>query len=678
MRSRIPMETGLKAVVACIFCLHLNGCQSSSEKMKTADNEVPRHKNWWNYYELGKAHLNESSYELAIKNFQRCIGLLPGARLTNDQPAWRVRTYGMHFAENYFPHRELGVTYFLMGKNQQAIEALQQSIERVPSARASHYLNQAQAKIVNVKPRFPMKIEFNGARRLLTHKHTRTLQGKVFGGGLVSDVVVAGRTVPVENASEVVTFSETFPLEPGKNVFHVTGRDLQGQKITRSVEMTADWEAPGIYIESVSVVNGQYHISGYCEDNIALSFVSLNNTVHFTGDEHTATPRYSFEWSIKQDRMAQLTLKDLAGNAWNIELQAEVQRFLQRDEQMAQYVALAKDVGGLKRAPDRKAPSIRWSHGVYEQKTFQPTVFIDVSIQDAGGIQRIELNGQSRLADNQKGLRSIRLGQFVRASEGTNVLKMAVWDQEGNRAESRFTVVKETPEYLWNKHRLRASVLPVITPARDWTGDDFRLLMEYHFQNKVKPFAPRFFLMPVDRTVWNELLIQQKLSLSELADPRARLAVPSYEVLDVLIKVQSFMDHGGYTLRGSAISASTGSILFSDDVYSESAGGNKERMVEGLVSKIESRFPYAKAKLLSAKKGKLKFELDTPSKIEFGHKFLVIDSQGQSLEEGRLKKWENRRVEVAVLGRKGKVCDGRILEGKAFPLLNDGDRLYTR
>ena len=663
--------------MACILCLCLQGCQTGSELKTATESDPPRNKNWWNYYDLGKIHLDESNYELAVEDFQRCLGKVSGARLTNDQPAWRVRTYGMHFAENYFPHRELGVTYFLMGKYQQAIEALQQSIERMPSARASYYLNQVQAQVLRARPLAPLRIELDIPNLLLTREHTLALKGKVSGVGLISEVHVAGRELSLENASEVVEFSEDLLLEPGKNVFQVTGHDLQGQKLTQSVELVADWQAPGLYLESVAVEKGQYQITGFCEDNIALSFVSLNNTIHFSGGAPTPTQRYAFDWTINQDRVARVTLKDAAGNSWEIELQEEVKRFLQRDEQGMQQVALANDVGGLQ-GPDRKPPSIRWSHGVYELKTFQPTVFVDVSVQDAGGIQGIELNGKSWLEEHQKGLRSIKLGQFVRAAEGSNVLIMAVWDREGNRAESRFTVVKETPEYLWNQHRLRASVMPVITPARDWTGDDFRLLMEYHFQNKPKPYAPRFFLMPVERAVWRELLLQQKLSLSALADPRAQLEVPRYDELDVLIKAQSFFDHGGYTLRGTAISATTGRVLFSDDVYSESAEGDKERMVQGLVSKVESRFPYASAKLLSMKRGKLQLELDKPTKIEFGHKFLVIDSQGRTLDEGRLKKWNNERVEVAVLGRKGKVCDGRVVQGNAFPLLNNGDRLYTR
>ena len=139
MCERSKVKRRIQALILGVFALSFSSCQSPQVEHSAQENL--RHKNWWNFYASAKDRLDRGDYKQALIEFQRCVGDQPGARLTNDQPAWRVRTYGMHFAENYFPYRELGVTYFLMGQYEEASTALKQSLEQLPSGRASHYLN---------------------------------------------------------------------------------------------------------------------------------------------------------------------------------------------------------------------------------------------------------------------------------------------------------------------------------------------------------------------------------------------------------------------------------------------------------------------------------------------------------------------------------------------------------
>ena len=523
----------------------------------------------------------------------------------------------------------------------------------------------------------PMRIDLNLPEAFLTAKPTAELRARISGDGFVSQVNIGGRAQWLEEASKDVECVESFALEPGENVVRVSCGDLLGQEMERALRIIADWDAPSLCFEKVKVVQGRYHIKGYCDDNIGLASVVLGGRSVFSGSAVLKKTRYAFDWNVEVNGTTLVELEDLAGNQWSVDLSEKVRRFLSRDENDAEFAALGQDIAPLV-GNDRKAPSIRWANGSFEQRTFQPTFFVDVAVQDAGGISRLEVNGESWLNDNLKGLRSVALGRFIRPAEGSNSLTLVVWDQAGNRAESSFKVIKERPEYLWNKHRLRAAVMPVITPGRDWSGDAFRVLMEYHLQHKPEPYQPRFYLMPLERNVWEALLHQQELSLSALADPRARLDLPDYDDLDVLLKAQSFKDYGGYTVRSTVISATTGRILFSDDVYSESVGGDRERLIQGLVSKIESRFPYAEATLLAVDRGEIELELEKLSKIDLGHKFLVIDSAEDTLGEGRLKRWNDERVEVTVLDRKGKVCRARLEKQMAASQLENGDRLYTR
>jgi len=82
-----------------------------------------RHR-WWNYYERGVSYADGQFYPEAISDFKAAI-----RQRESDQR--RARTYGMHFVD-YFPHRELGIVYFLRGDLQSAQKELERSLSEVP------------------------------------------------------------------------------------------------------------------------------------------------------------------------------------------------------------------------------------------------------------------------------------------------------------------------------------------------------------------------------------------------------------------------------------------------------------------------------------------------------------------------------------------------------------------
>ena len=72
---------------------------------------------WWNYYERGSSYAEGAFWPDAIADFQEAI-----RQRRNDQR--RARTYGLHFID-YFPHRELGIAYYHVGRYPEAIHELE-------------------------------------------------------------------------------------------------------------------------------------------------------------------------------------------------------------------------------------------------------------------------------------------------------------------------------------------------------------------------------------------------------------------------------------------------------------------------------------------------------------------------------------------------------------------------
>ncbi|MGD9486862.1 MAG: CsgG/HfaB family protein [Calditrichaceae bacterium] len=88
---------------------------------------------WFRVYEEGVNSVKIGDYDTAILKFQQAL---------KDQPVdkRKIRTYGMHFIQ-YFPHRELGIAYFNLGRMEEAKRHLAVSMKQEPSKRALEYLN---------------------------------------------------------------------------------------------------------------------------------------------------------------------------------------------------------------------------------------------------------------------------------------------------------------------------------------------------------------------------------------------------------------------------------------------------------------------------------------------------------------------------------------------------------
>ncbi|MCK5009876.1 MAG: tetratricopeptide repeat protein, partial [Deltaproteobacteria bacterium] len=95
---------------------------------------------WWNFYERGCSFTSGEFWDEAIADFREALK-------QRNKDAYRARTYGMHFVD-YFPHRELGITYYYTGQYTEAIDELSTSLSQIETAKAKYFLNKARAEIL--------------------------------------------------------------------------------------------------------------------------------------------------------------------------------------------------------------------------------------------------------------------------------------------------------------------------------------------------------------------------------------------------------------------------------------------------------------------------------------------------------------------------------------------------
>lgn len=99
---------------------------------------------WYNYYEDGLKEMEKGNWERAIENFKEAVK-------TQYQDTKKIKTYGMHFIE-YFPHREIGVCFYQLGKHDLAERELRLSLKQEYSSKAQDYLMKVSGQPIVQKP----------------------------------------------------------------------------------------------------------------------------------------------------------------------------------------------------------------------------------------------------------------------------------------------------------------------------------------------------------------------------------------------------------------------------------------------------------------------------------------------------------------------------------------------
>lgn len=134
---------------------------------------------WFQTYDQGLKALEAKDYEKAANLFREAL-------VGNSTDKHKMRTYGLHFID-YYPHRELGITLYYLGRTDEAKKELETSLSQEPSERATEYMQKItggtpppkteQPKQVMITPAATVPAETN----LIVGKQTIKLVGERMG-----------------------------------------------------------------------------------------------------------------------------------------------------------------------------------------------------------------------------------------------------------------------------------------------------------------------------------------------------------------------------------------------------------------------------------------------------------------------------------------------------------------
>lgn len=719
----ISLRPAHGVALVAVLLLAWAGCMLPAPEAETGQ---LYHHNWWNYYARATYLLKQNRTEEAQADFQRCLGLVSGAKFGNTRDMWRARTYGLHFVEGYFPNRELGVCLLERGTNvTQAIHYLETSLQQEPSGRAKHYLNLARRQQMTGRtvPGPQLRID-SGEALAFTRDHACVLTGAATGSGHIRHLTVGGQSEFIELAAPSLPFARRVTLAAGTNVVSVVAEDLLGQRAALTVVRIADWQPPRLLVRNVIAQGREWLVEGVCRDEFGVAEISLDAQSVFrrAGSPSAAEVPISLRvpWTG-----ASLKVVDLAGNRLECPLNAAVlaqtallQTYAARDlamafrpehqqaegqlargsfamrvlpphatalDQMAAWERASRRFGAAsavcpasQTAPvptaDRLRPSLSLRGCQPMTRVFTEDFFVDGTAADGGGLASVTINGEDLLAAEDRGSVRTYFARRIPLDLGTNQLEVVATDRTGNRSAQAVTVIRLRPEYLDEALRLSVGVPPLTPTDAGTVGVRVKRSMETELMR-----APvRFRLLERDEG-WDFVLREQGLSVSDLADPASALRIGKMVPAEMLLMGKLFTEAKGLTIYLKAVETGNGEVVFASDVYTPDPDASLDDAVAGLVLKIEQGFPLITGEVLRRQGSHVTLNVGRQDGASESSRFLVIsaaDSVGDA--GGQVCKAEGQPVQLKMERVQQNTSTARITHSAAEAIVKEGYHVYTR
>ena len=668
----------------------LTGCETTPRG--TSSTEEIHHHNWWNYYRRGTTRLANHDDQGAREDFERALGIRSGARFGYDTDQWRVRTYGMHYLEDYFPNREYGITLYLQQEYTQAERYLQSSLEQTPSGRAKFYLNLVRRELLRSSDPAPPLIKLAAqTKELWTRERARKVEGVASGAARVEQLRIQAKPLFIELAEEELGFSAMVDLRSGRNRVRVEAVDLLGHTAVREVDWIADWQPPQLIIRESFRERGEWVLEGVCRDDHGLRSVIAGHTAVDIPSPEQGARVVEVRITLTDDGPALFEAEDLAGNRLERLLSVEdlheanmqhgIRQFAQNRSAGVLDTGSASVASGNNRTGSRSdgvSPMLDLSVSGDQLVVYGEEFFLDGKAHDPGGLADLLVNGESLMTLEDRGTaQPYYYARRIPLSVGTNMLEVVAVDLAGNEMIKNLRIVRKDPDYLDAEYRLTVGVPPLRA------SDDVLHLVERissNLEEELYEDPVRFHLVERDEG-WAYILRELNISRSDLADPAAALRIRRMLPAELLLMGRVASEAGGVTVYVKVVETQDkGRVLFEEDVYSEDLSRDLPSKLEGLVMKVEQRFPLVSGKVVTVSRGGVDLDVGASHGVRSGMGFIVLEpgEDAASISEAHIRRKGSNWITVAAR-RVGKdTCKARPSPAGSEGSIRPGDYVHAR
>jgi len=666
---------------------------------------------WWNYYERGCSYAEGEYWEDAEAAFKKAIK-------QRDEDRRRARTYGVLNFIDYFPHRELGVSYYHQGRYREAIDELERSTEDTPSAKAYYFLNKARRGWLlqeGLDTQMPDLVISSPEADQLTNAFEVQICGLASDDTFISRVQVGEIEVPLEVSQEEVSFCQEVAIHRGRNSVPLVTEDLVGRRTELTVTVICDREGPQLAIKDVDYRDSgqgrELTLQGYIDDDHFIRKVTFNGMEVPLPQETSVFFSHVLVLGRDENTIAFLT-EDVAGNRNEGIILLE---FPQTGEQvvlphnrlhgltrLARYsgsdhsvtdagslmpghglpTTLARNVikwrfSGEGNRTDhsygRAGPTIRLKDLDDSQKAYFDTIYLEGNIQGPRPVRKLTLNGESLL--KREGT-NLFFGIFWKLKPGDNELVFLAEDDQGRRAERRIRIEYLVPKVLTLESRLKVFVIP-FQPVRCEST-----LGEYVSQHLIFSLVEQERFYVVNREELDRTLLEQHLSKTGLVDPKTAVKVGRIAKAEEALVGTVYEGRKSVEIFAQMIDTETSEILLEEDVFHEDKSPERLRsMTEGLALKFKHAMPLIQGNILKLEGSQLHADIGREERIRKGTRLVVFREKAELVdpETGRTMGCETEELGQAIIRR---VDQGQSVsefkKNHACDAVNLTDRVITK
>ncbi len=611
---------------------------------------------WWNFHERGESYASCDLFEQATQDFRAAI-----ERRAADQR--HARTYGMHFLDDYFPHRELGIALYRQGKLDEAERELLESLGAEPSARAKYYLNETRRDSLRrrgLKAAPGPTIELDGGARIVTREPRVRLSGRVRSPQYVATLAVAGERPPIELAKTEQAFDVEVAVDPGDSTLAIATADLLGNSSTTLVHVTSDRQGPVVAIQTIeTVTGGAIEIRATAHDPSGLATIEIGGVSERPTPTDTAAIRIRLP-RPPDDRVRFLTAdgvgnetrgvivledggasgsirsgstllaaleSDLPAAAPLPSAPSRVLRIALGPEEIRWRLGEKIDV-----ALDRSPPLVRVDGLTDTQTVYQDRILVSGSASDDSRVVSIQVDHlvaevrntndgpvpaeQATVPAEHQTLsftpgKDVFFSALVPLGDGPNELRIVTTDLAGKRSERVIEIVRKRPAI--EDPSVRLAVAPMPFREGEALGDLSERLEGHLVDGLVNQRRYRI----VDRITIAQAMQEKSLVLADLVDPDHAIDVARTTPAEAILVGRAYRRGASLEAWVKLVDTETSESLTLSDVYGENLGiTDLAPLMAALAQKVALAIPRLEAPVIAVEDDEITIAKGQADKIQ--------------------------------------------------------------
>ena len=616
-----------------------------------------RHR-WWNFYERALSYAEGEFYKEAIEDLKESI-----RQRAEDQRM--ARTYGMHFID-YFPHRELGIVYYYLGKYENAKEELETSLSTVDTGKAKFYLNMTRKVLIETSKAdtAPPTINVTSVSRgEITNSFRLKVQGEVEDDSYAHTIAINEAPLFIELSARKLPFSQEIRLKKGVNEIKIKTSDILGKVTEKSVKVFADFEGPALninnYIDGQEVGENKIVLNGALADVTGITTLTINDEVLTYNKEREVEFTFAIDLQEGKNRIA-LAATDVAGNTTTGELNLTYVPQLAKDEPFfnshtantpnsQEPILLAFNGTGILDTGQNYLPAhsyakkpgsairLNFKDLTDIQTVYFDIIYIDGSTTGTNTIKSVTVNGSPLLIIPG---RTIYFNQLIELKEGENKLTIEAQDVKGNTVSKTVTIVREVPRVHQIGSRMSLAILPFEIKG------EMSLATSIVYDNLVSAFLNQNRFNIVTRGDELEAVFRElKLSKTDLVDKSTAVKVGKLVAAEGILMGAINETKDSIEIYARLVNTETSVLLEAKDVYGQDKSLSQiQYLTNGLALKFKHSFPLLEGLVIKVSGKNIYADFGSIQRIKKEMRFIVF-REGEAIVHPKTGKVMGREIE---------------------------------